>query len=115
MRALVASSPSAAIDLTMAVRFLTAVELANGAPSTGGSGGGLTLGGDPLQAFEVAGMDGRFVAAVSVDIVDGNRVSLHAPTITRPAFVRYAWRAYPTGWLLNADGLPAAPFSRRIE
>jgi sialate O-acetylesterase len=79
------------------------------------TGGMLTLGGDPLQAFELAGMDGRFVAAVSVDIVEGNRVSLHAPTISRPAFVRYAWRAYPTGWLLNADGLPAAPFSRRIE
>ena len=76
--------------------------------------GALKLGGEPAQAFELAGEDGRFAAPTSVEILDGNRLRLHAPSINRPAFVRHAWRAYPTGWLLNAQGLPAAPFSRRI-
>lgn len=79
------------------------------------AGGGLKLGGDALQAFELAGEDGRFVAPTAVDILAADRVELRAPSLPRPAFVRHAWKAYPTGWLLNADGLPAAPFSRRIE
>jgi len=78
------------------------------------TGGTLKLGGEPAQAFELADDDGRSAAPTSVEILDGNRLRLHAPSINRPAFVRHAWRAYPTGWLLNAHGLPSAPFSRRI-
>lgn len=78
------------------------------------TGGTLKLGGEPTQAFELADDDGRFVAPTSVEILDGNRLRLHALWINRPSFVRHAWRAYPTGWLLNAYGLPSAPFSRRI-
>jgi sialate O-acetylesterase len=78
------------------------------------TGGTLILGGESAQAFELAADDGRFAAPTSVEILDGNRLRLHAPTINRPTFVRHAWRAYPTGWLLNAHGLPSAPFSRRI-
>jgi len=78
------------------------------------TGGALKFGGEPAQAFELAGEDGRFTAPTSIEILDGNRLRLHAPSINRPAFVRHAWRAYPTGWLLNAQGLPSAPFSRRI-
>lgn len=79
------------------------------------TGGGLAFGGDPLQAFELAGEDGRFAAVTTVDILAESRLSLRAASVPRPAFVRYAWRAYPTGWLVNAAGLPAAPFARRIE
>jgi hypothetical protein len=78
------------------------------------TGGALKFGGEPAQAFELAGEDGRFTAPTSIEILDGNRLRLHASSINRPAFVRHAWRAYPTGWLLNADGLPSTPFSRRI-
>lgn len=78
------------------------------------TGGTLKLGGEPAQVFELAADDGRFAAPTSVEILDGNRLRLHAPTINRPTLVRHAWRAYPTGWLLNAHGLPSAPFSRRI-
>jgi sialate O-acetylesterase len=76
--------------------------------------GALRLGGDPAQAFELAGEDGRFAAPSAVEILDGTRLRLDAPSIERPAVVRHAWRAYPTGWLLNADGLPAAPFSHPL-
>jgi sialate O-acetylesterase len=78
------------------------------------TGGKLKLGGESAQAFELAGDDGRFTAPTSVEILDGTRLRLLAPSINCPAVVRHGWRAYPTGWLLNADGLPAAPFSRRI-
>jgi sialate O-acetylesterase len=95
-------------------------ELVRAAPRTGAvdlefshTGGSLKLGGDPAQAFEVAGADGRFAAPTSVEILDGNWLRLHGPANVRVTAVRHAWRAYPTGWLLNADGLPAPPFSRR--
>lgn len=78
------------------------------------TGGNLKLGGESAQAFELAGEDGRFAAPTSVEILDGTRLRLLAPSINRPTVVRHGWRAYPTGWLLNADGLPAAPFSRII-
>jgi sialate O-acetylesterase len=78
------------------------------------SGGALKLGGEPAEAFEIAGEDGRFAAA-TCEILDGNRVRLRAASVDHPVFVRHAWKAYPRGWLLNADGLPAAPFSRRAE
>jgi sialate O-acetylesterase len=78
------------------------------------TGGMLKLGGEPTQAFELADDNGPSTAPTSVEILDGNRLRLHAPSINRPTFVRHAWRAYPTGWLLNAHGLPSAPFSRRI-
>lgn len=77
--------------------------------------GGLAFGGDPLEAFDLAGEDGRFAAVTAVDILDGNRLSLRSSSIPHPVFVRHAWRANPTGWLRNADGLPAAPFARRAR
>jgi sialate O-acetylesterase len=78
------------------------------------AGGGLRLGGVAAQAFEVAGADGQFVAVAAPEILDGVRLRLPLPAGLRPTAVRHAWRAFPTGWLLNADGLPAAPFSRQL-
>ncbi len=78
------------------------------------TGGGLKLGGEAAQAFEIAGEDGQFVAVAAPEIVSSARVRLPVPAGLRPTAVRYAWRAFPTGWLLNADGLPAAPFSEKI-
>lgn len=78
-------------------------------------GEGLRLGGESVGAFELAGPDGRFTAATSVEILPGHRVRLSAPGVPRPMQVRHAWQALPAGWLLNAAGLPAAPFSVRVN
>ena len=73
------------------------------------NGGLVAKGGGALGGFEVAGADGKFVAAEAV--IDGDGVVLRAPTVERPGAVRYAWSGYPeTANLINAAGLPAAPF-----
>jgi sialate O-acetylesterase len=63
------------------------------------------------SVFEIAGPDGRFVAADSVDIVGADRVVMRAKAIANPASVRFAWMPNPQGWLFNGEGLPAAPFA----
>lgn len=78
------------------------------------AGDGLRLGGVAAQAFEIAGADGQFVAVAAPEILDGGRLRLPVPAGLRPTAVRHAWRAFPTGWLLNAHGLPAAPFFRQL-
>lgn len=62
----------------------------------------------PLQGFEIAGQDGRFVWADAV--IDGNSVVVSAPAVRRPIAVRYAWADNPTCNLYNAAKLPASPF-----
>jgi len=79
------------------------------------AGGGLKFGGDAAATFEIAGEDGQFVAVAAPEILAGARLRLPVPAGLRPTAVRYAWRAFPTGWLLNNDGLPAAPFSLPIR
>ncbi|MFM9081476.1 MAG: sialate O-acetylesterase [Opitutaceae bacterium] len=78
------------------------------------TGGGLRLGGESVPAFEAAGADGVFIEAARVEILDGTRLRVHVPSIERPKVVRHAWRAYPRSWLINAEGLPAPPFSRAV-
>ena len=78
------------------------------------AGDGLRLGGVAAQAFEIAGKDGQFVAVAAPEILEGGRLRLPVPAGLRPTVVRQAWRAFPTGWLLNSDGLPAVPFSRQL-
>ncbi len=64
--------------------------------------------GSQLQGFEVAGADGKFVWAHAV--IDGDTVVVSAPSISRPAAVRYAWADNPTCNLYNAANIPASPF-----
>lgn len=61
-----------------------------------------------LQGFEIAGPDGRFVWASAA--IEGNTVVVSAPSVTRPAAVRYGWADNPTCNLYNAANLPASPF-----
>lgn len=69
----------------------------------------LTTRGGPLMCFEVAGADGRFVAAEAE--VQGTTVVLRSSEVPAPAAARYAWSPYPPGgFLYNDAGLPAAPF-----
>ncbi len=67
--------------------------------------------GKPLRHFEVAGEDGVFHGAVAR--VDENAVRVSSAEVPVPKRVRYAWVPYPTPPVnfLNADGLPASPFS----
>jgi sialate O-acetylesterase len=73
------------------------------------AGGGLTAKGDALQGFEIAGSDGRFVAASAR--IDGNTVVVSSAKVADPKYVRYGWANAPVINLFNADGLPASPFT----
>lgn len=77
-------------------------------------GGGLVARNGDLQTFEIAGADGKFIAANAK--IDGNTVVVNAPEVTAPVAVRYAWSPYPAGCnLFNTAGLPAPPFRASIE
>jgi sialate O-acetylesterase len=65
--------------------------------------------GEPLNRFEIAGADHKFVWA-SARIV-GTSIEIWNQTISEPKFVRYAWSDNPDGAnLYNREGLPASPF-----
>ena len=64
--------------------------------------------GNVLNWFEVAGADKKFVAAHAV--IDGNKVIVSSPEITKPAFVRFAWDEKAQPNLVNGEGWPAVPF-----
>ena len=68
---------------------------------------GLELRGD-ASGFSVAGADGKFATAAAT--LQGQKILLTAPAVTRPISVRYAWANQPAVSLYNAAGLPAAPF-----
>lgn len=70
---------------------------------------GLESRGGALSAFELAGADGRFVAADAR--IEGSTVVVSAPGIDAPARVRYGWANSPDCRLYNREGLPASPFS----
>ena len=74
-------------------------------------GGGLTAKDGPLKGFQVAGADQKFADADAK--IDGDTLVVSSAPVTAPVAVRYAWDSYPEGLgcnLLNAAGLPAAPF-----
>ena len=64
--------------------------------------------------FEVAGSDGKFVAARAR--IDGDSVIVRSEETT-PLHVRYAWspNPVPASNLYNGEGLPASPFSIEIQ
>lgn len=70
---------------------------------------GLIAKGDTLQGFEIAGDDGRFVAATAR--IDGETVVAGNAQVAEPKYVRYGWANAPTVNLFNSDGLPASPFT----
>lgn len=69
---------------------------------------GLTAKGGPLTGFEVAGADGKYVAADAK--IEGASVVVSSATVPEPVSVRYAWAANPACNLYNREGLPASPF-----
>jgi sialate O-acetylesterase len=72
---------------------------------------GMTAKGGPLAGFEVAGADGKYVAADAK--IDGASVVISSSTVSEPVSVRYAWAPNPTCNLVNKEGLPASPFQAR--
>jgi sialate O-acetylesterase len=73
-------------------------------------GGGLiSVDGEELSQFAIAGADKKFVWAKA--IIRGNTVVVWNDEIKEPVFVRYAWADNPDGAnLYNAEKLPASPF-----
>ncbi len=74
-------------------------------------GGGLVARGGALTHFEIAGEDGRWIAAQAT--IDGESIVVSSPEVTAPHAVRYAWSADAEPNLFNAEGLPASTFRTR--
>ncbi len=72
-------------------------------------GEGLHAGDGPVQGFEIAGADHKFVPAQSK--VEGSSVVVSAASVANPAYVRFAWAGYFPTNLYNAAGLPASTFT----
>jgi sialate O-acetylesterase len=74
-------------------------------------GGGLaSRDGQPLNWFEVAGADRRFVKAHAE--IDGDTIVVWSEDVPEPVGVRFAWHMLPEPIpnLINKEGLPASPF-----
>lgn len=69
---------------------------------------GLTMKGDQLKGFAIAGDDKKLVWATTQ--IDGDSVLVWHNLISKPALVTYAWADFPDGNLYNGDKLPAIPF-----
>jgi sialate O-acetylesterase len=63
----------------------------------------------PVQGFEVAGADGKFVPATAK--IEGDTIIATSPTISDPQYVRYAWPNFPPNNLFNGAGLPTSTFT----
>lgn len=65
--------------------------------------------GQESSGFEIAAADRVFKPAIAE--LDGSTVVVRGPDdMTKPLFVRYAWKNNPTVALVTRDGLPLAPF-----
>lgn len=72
-------------------------------------GGLVSRNGKPLNCFQIAGENHKFISA-SAQII-GNTVVVHARLIKHPVAVRFAWSDAAQPNLMNKAGLPALPFS----
>jgi sialate O-acetylesterase len=69
----------------------------------------ISIDGEELSQFAIAGADKKFVWAKAT--IDGDKVIVWSDNITSPMYVRYAWADNPDGAnLYNKEGLPASPF-----
>jgi sialate O-acetylesterase len=74
---------------------------------------GLVAKDGPLEGFEIAGTDRRFVTATAR--IDGDTVIVSSPGVPDPKYVRYGWANAPVVNLFNSIGLPASPFTSERE
>ncbi|MEM9378497.1 MAG: sialate O-acetylesterase [Planctomycetota bacterium] len=75
--------------------------------------GGLSVRGDALAHFEIAGATGEFTPAAATIADDGASVLLRADGVPEPARARYLWDDAAEATLMGGAGLPAAPFRTR--
>jgi sialate O-acetylesterase len=71
--------------------------------------GGLAAKDGPLEGFEIAGDDHRFVPAAAR--IDAGTVVGTSDAVAAPKYVRYGWSNSPAVNLFNGAGLPASPFT----
>jgi sialate O-acetylesterase len=72
-------------------------------------GGGLTSrDGKPLDWFEIAGKDGKFLPATAT--IQGDTVEAYCEDVSEPVAVRFGWNQLAEPNLTNREGLPASPF-----
>jgi sialate O-acetylesterase len=64
--------------------------------------------GKELTWFTIASKDGNFVPATA--LIEGNKVIVSAPEISKPVNVRFAWDEKAMPNLVNGAGLPTVPF-----
>lgn len=75
-------------------------------------GGGLiSMDGQPLSWFEIAGPDRIFYKAKAE--IRGNNVVVWSPRVKAPSAVRMGWHQLAVPNLGNREGLPASPFRSR--
>ena len=58
--------------------------------------------------FEIAGADKKFVPATAE--IDGHTIVLSAEGVKEPEYIRYGWAVFMNPNLVNAAGLPTAPY-----
>jgi sialate O-acetylesterase len=71
-------------------------------------GGGMVAKDGPLTGFAIAGADKKFVNAEAE--IEGDKVVVKSPKVTKPVAVRFGWASCPVVNLCNKEGLPASPF-----
>jgi len=73
------------------------------------SAGLISIDGEELSAFAIAGADKKFVWANAKIL--GNKVEVWSDEVSQPRYVRYAWSDNPVDPnLYNVEKLPASPF-----
>jgi sialate O-acetylesterase len=73
------------------------------------AGGFFTTGGADPSPFLLAGSDGIYYPATSVQAA-GNTITVSSSSVSTPVSVRYGWDSYPICNLFNGYDLPASPF-----
>ncbi len=67
-----------------------------------------TTDGAAPAGFEIAGADKKFVPATAE--IDGLTIMLSADGVKSPKYIRYGWAVFMNPNLVNAAGLPTAPY-----
>jgi sialate O-acetylesterase len=68
----------------------------------------VSVNGQPLKGFSIAGADGIFVLAQAQ--VKGDKIRVFSKSVKHPKSVRFGWNETSLSNLYNKDGLPAMPF-----
>jgi sialate O-acetylesterase len=74
----------------------------------GGADSLMTSDGEAPRAFALAGTDQAFIEASAS--IEGSTILVESPAVPDPVAVRYAWEGDPKVNVVNAAGLPLAPF-----